>query len=401
MKKNEILTALFISKKNIMRNKMTLSLTVIIIALGFISSIMIYGILRNTGYDLQENFIETITGHIVIEPYDGQNSLYNSDFTLKKLKSLSNIVGVSKINKRTITIFDKLGNSKGIELYIVNPYDFSETSDIDDLIEIGTFLNEGEKGKIVLGCLNIESCNDIKAYRALDIEVGETSKVLIENNTFSNLTLQGIYNHQFFQVEFIGLINEETAEDIFSDYNKSEANSIIIRLPDRSYTKGTIKEIENLNLNAKVYDWEEKTSQQNSIVESFLIIGDLSFIIGIIISAISVYIILYINILNKKSQIGIIKALGIKSKVVSTSYVILSLFLGILGSIAGILLTFIAVEIFKSNPIETGVGNLAISVSPINFIVVTLSITLASVFSGYLVSKRITKQNIITSIYHG
>ena len=156
-----------------------------------------------------------------------------------------------------------------------------------------------------------------------------------------------------------------------------------------------------MNLNVKISSWKEKSSMYSSIIDSFLIIGNLSFLIGILISAISIYIILYINILNKKTQIGIIKAIGIKSKIVGLSYVFLSLFLGILGSVLGIILTLLMVQYFKFNPIQTGIGELVPVVTEKIFFLVSISIIAVSALSGYLVSKKITKQNIIEAIFHG
>jgi putative ABC transport system permease protein len=123
--------------------------------------------------------------------------------------------------------------------------------------------------------------------------------------------------------------------------------------------------------------------------------------LGLLISAISIYVILFINILNKKTQIGIIKAIGIKSKVVALSYIMLSFFLGIIGSILGVGLTLLMVKYFEFNPIHTGVGELVPQVDLEIFLFVGTAIILASVISGYIVSKRITKQNIIEAIFHG
>jgi putative ABC transport system permease protein len=156
-----------------------------------------------------------------------------------------------------------------------------------------------------------------------------------------------------------------------------------------------------MNLNVEILTWKDKSSRFSSIVDSFGIIGNISFLIGMLISAISIYVILYINILNKKTQIGIIKAIGIKSKIVGLSYVFLSLFLGIIGSVFGIILTLLMIEYFKINPIQTGIGELVPRVTLSLFLIVSIAIISVSVISGYLVSRKITKQNIIEAIFHG
>jgi putative ABC transport system permease protein len=401
MNKNEIYTAFFIAKKNLIKNKGILIFTILIISLGFISSTIIYGVLKDTGYDMQENFIETTIGHIVLEPYSVGQKIQNADNILKKTRELPNVVGVAKISKKNARIYDRNNNHIDTEIYIVNPNSFADISVVDDIIWDGSWLSRGEKDKIVIGCVNIKNCNEIKAFNTLDVNVGGKTKVVFSGYGEFELFLKGIYNHNFIQTEFISYINEDTAKELFPDYDSNTADLIVIRLSDRKHTEKVVNELYVMNLQTKISDWKEKSSMHSSIIDSFMIIGDLSFIIGVIISAISIYVILYINILNKKTQIGIIKAIGIKSKVIALSYIILSLFLGIVGALLGVLLTMLMTQIFNLYPIKTGVGALVPQISIVMYVVVALAIVVASVISGYIVSKRITKQNIIGAISHG
>ncbi|MCK4553089.1 FtsX-like permease family protein [Candidatus Pacearchaeota archaeon] len=401
MKKNEILTAFFIAKKNIIKNKNILIFTILIISLGFISSIIIYGVLQDVGHDLQENFIETNMGHIILEPYRDNDKIENADNIIKKIKALPNILGIAKINKKAARLYDLNNNYIDTEVYIIDPEEFSQVSVIDEIIKEGSWLNKGEKNKILMGCINIDKCNEIKAFDTIDIGVGEKVRTIFNSYPETELILQGIYDHKYIEIEITSYIDEDTAMEIFSDYDSTTADQIIIRLPDRSYTQETIEEISKFEINAKISTWEEKSSRFASVLDSFEIIGDISFFLGLLISAISIYVILYINILNKKTQIGIIKAIGIKSKIIALSYVMLSFFLGVIGSIVGILLTLFMIECFKFSPIQTGVGELVPQVTIWIFWFVGFAIVLASVISGYIVSKKITKQNIIEAIFNG
>jgi putative ABC transport system permease protein len=401
MRKNEVLTAFFIAKKNIIKNRKSLLFTVFIISLGFISSIIIYGVLESGAVVMQENFIETNLGHIVLEPYEIGEKINNVESTIKNIATLPHIVGVTKITKKSARLYDSKGNYIDNEIYIVDPQEFSKVSVIDNIIKQGSWLNKGEKDKIVWGCMNIKDCNAIKAFDTLDLDVGKPIRVVSNGYPESNLKLAGIYDHKFIQVEFNSYINEETAKNIFPDYNSSSANQIILLLTDRDYTEKTLRELSLMNLDLKIVGWKEKSSKYSSIFGSFSIIGDLSFLIGVIISAISIYIVLYVNILNKKNQIGIIRAMGIRSRVISLSYIILSLFLGIVGSILGVSLTLLLIRYFYFNPLQTGIGDLVPNASPDIFAVVSISVILASVISGYIVSKKIIKSNIIESIYNG
>lgn len=401
MKKNEFVTAYFIAKKNLMKNKNALFLTIVIISLGFISSTIIYGILNDVRGDLTNNYIETSVGDIVLEPYGNNDQLENTPNLVKQIKSLPYIIGIASITKKTARMYDSNNDYIDAPIYVINPRDFAEVSVVDDIIKEGSYLNKGEKNNIIMGCINTKDCNKIEAFERIDVRVGENIITVFNSNAESQFSLQGIYDHQDIQAERISYISQDTAKEIFPDYDSSKADLIIIRLPNKNYVEKTIEELVKLNINAKISTGEEKASLFLSTVDSFYLIGNMSFFIGVLISAISIYIILYINILNKRTQIGIIKAVGIKSKIILTSYIILSLFLGLIGSLMGIILTLIVIQYFTFNPVSTGVGNLVPQIPITIFLMVFGTITLASVLSGYLVSKRITKQNIIESIFHG
>jgi lipoprotein-releasing system permease protein len=401
MNKNEILTALFITKKNIIKNRNSLLFTILIISLGFISSIIIYGVLESGAKLMQENFIETNLGHVILEPYEVGSKIEGVDSLIKSIKTLPHISGIAKITKKSVRLYDSKENYIDNEVYIVSPEDFSEVSIIDNIIKDGSWLNKGEKDKIVMGCMNIENCNEIKAFDMLELNIGEPIRVASNDYPINTLKLQGIYDHKFIQVEFNSYINEETAKNIFPDYDSTKADQIIILLPERAYTQEMIDSLSLMNLDLKISGWKEKSSKYSSIFGSFSIIGDLSFIIGVIVSAISIYVVLYISILNKKTQIGIIRAIGIKSKIVSLSYLFLSFFLGITGSILGVSLTLLLIKYFYFNPLQTGIGDLVPNANYKIFLTVSIAVILASVISGYIVSKKITKQNIINAIFHG
>lgn len=394
--------SLFLARKSILKNKKTTILTLFIISLGFISSITIPGILRDVIYDLEENFIETSIGHIIIEPLEKKEKIEDVNNIIKKIETLPNIESIARIQKKTARLYDSQDNYIDGEVWIIRPEEFEKVSIIDDLLYEGDFINKGEKNKIFTGCSNLKSCSTAKGIDNIDVEIGK--EILVSFNGYDGLnsfTLQGIYKHSFEQVEHMILINERTAENIFPDYIANEAEMIIIKLPKRELTDLMLFEISLLGIKGEIVDWKYKLALQSDTVESFGIIGTLAFLLGVFISATSIYIILHINILNKRIQIGIIKAIGVNSKIISLSYVLQALFYGIIGSIFGVFLTFLMLIYFKLNPINTSIGQLVPKIVLSNYIIVSLAIIFVSTITGYIVSKRIIKQNILESILNG
>lgn len=388
----------FLAWKGIVKNKKTTILILFIIGLGFISSVTIGGIIKNVVYNLEQDFIDTSVGNIILEPLEKGSKIEDVRGIIKKIETLPNIEGIAAVQKKSARLIDERGDYIDAEVWIVNPSDFAEASRIDELLEDGEFLNDNSINELYTGCTNIQSCSNAEGVSNIDLDVGKKVNVVFSSGESANLTLQGVYKHGFEQVEHLNLIGEKTAEQIFSDYNKDLADIIIVRLSDRKLTEKMFFEISFLGINAEVYNYNDKLVFYSDIVNSFGVISLISLIIGVIIAAISVYIILYINILHRRVQIGIIKAIGVDSETISLSYLLQALFYGIFGSILGILLTFLMLGYFNLNPISTSIGRVIPDITLNNYVLVSLTIIIASTLTGYFVSRRIIKQNILNSI---
>jgi len=392
-------SAFFLAWKNISKNKSKVFLTIFIISLGFISSIIIYGVLIDIGNNLEQDYIDTSFGDIILEPFEHNAKIENTPNILDKINTLPDIEGAAAISKVSGRLYDKEDNYIDTQILIVNPADFEKASSISSFLYEGDYLGKRASNDIFMGCLNLKSCSKFAdSMPSIDLDIGKETEAQFSSGERVNLTLVGNYRHSFALVESINVMSEDTAQRIFSDYDKTKADVIIIRVQNKEITQQVIRELAFLGVDAKISDWKEKLAFYTQTVDSFNTIGNLSFLIGVIISAISVYIIVYINALNKKVQIGIMRAIGVRSKIISLSYTLQGLIYGILGSILGILLTFLMRFYFILRPIHTSIGNLVPQVSTGTFVLVAIAIIIASTFTGYFASRRIIKRRILDSI---
>jgi lipoprotein-releasing system permease protein len=398
--KNIILfsVGLFLAWKTLIKNKKKLVLTLFIISLGFISSIIVYGAIKDTTEKLQENFINTAFGDIVLEP-NKYTKISNSNNILKKIESIPDVVGYASINKQSARLYDSKGKFIEKEIWIVDPLDFSKATLIENFLNEGDYLTKDGNHEIFMGCLNIESCSRFpETISNIDVFVGKEVKIDFGNNILESYNLVGNYKHHFSYVENVILISKNSYKLLYPEFDFDSSELIIIRLDNKEKIKQVTNELAYLGVNSKINTYKEKLALYIEVTDSFNVVGHLSFLIGVIISAISVYIILYINALHRKVQIGIMRAIGIKSAVIKLSYTIQGFIYGILGSILGIILTYLMIIFFKFYPLVTAVGDLVPTVTARVYVQVALAIIIASTLTGYIVSRNIIRLNIINSI---
>lgn len=72
--------------------------------------------------------------------------------------------------------------------------------------------------------------------------------------------------------------------------------------------------------------------------------------VGLVAAAITVAVVIYVNIVHKRRQIGILKALGMRNRQVFYIFVIEALLMGIIGVLLGDMLGYAGVKYFETHP---------------------------------------------------
>ncbi len=88
-------------------------------------------------------------------------------------------------------------------------------------------------------------------------------------------------------------------------------------------------------------------------------IGSILRIIGSLVAGLVIFIIIFVDIVNRRKQIGILKAIGIPESAIMQSYVIRGMFYTVLGVIFGFLLMrFGVISFFTIHPIDFPMGDM-------------------------------------------
>jgi ABC-type transport system, involved in lipoprotein release, permease component len=125
-------------------------------------------------------------------------------------------------------------------------------------------------------------------------------------------------------------------------------------------------------------------------------------VISILVAAIVIFVIIYVNALNKRRQIGILKAIGIKQSIIINAYIMQSLFYTFFGVIIGLALVFcITVPFLKAHPLVlvANLANLTLYYTPVKIAVAISSFFVAGYLAGRIPAWMVAKQDIIKAIW--
>jgi putative ABC transport system permease protein len=131
----------------------------------------------------------------------------------------------------------------------------------------------------------------------------------------------------------------------------------------------------------------------------FSIIGSVLGSISIVVGLVTIFIIIYINALTRKRQIGIMKAIGVAEFAIEFSYICQALFYVILGSLVAIVLIFLVIKpVIYAHPIDTPFAKIVLSAEPITIAIKFMLVFIISIFAGYLPARLIVKTNTLNAI---
>ncbi len=229
-------------------------------------------------------------------------------------------------------------------------------------------------------------------------KVGDKVSLIFDGKP-KEFTIKGIFDSNFVESDKRAFISENALSEIMP-IAVEKATTINLRINKNANEKDVIKDIESKDINGKVYSWEEATGLMKSVSNSFLTINVLLSFTSVMIAAVTIVIIIYVTIINKRKEIGILRAIGIKPYIIVASYVLLSAVYAFSGIIIGTLVfTTILMPYFQLHPFVLPICDAVLVLNWPEFIVRADIIMIVSVIAGYIPAVIITRVKILDAIF--
>ncbi|KPK23263.1 MAG: hypothetical protein AMJ70_03935 [Dehalococcoidia bacterium SG8_51_3] len=382
-------------------------------SLSFANLILTPSILSGVTNTLNEQQVDTLFAHIVIDPKDEDHYLSNIDQTIKKIEQVHGVVGASAhLNSTAFMEYqwqDKnapsdRGKSGSWTIIGINPIKEANVTTINENIIEGSYLDENDRDEIVLG---VEIAGGDKAqtspFLTLEgVRVGDDLRLTYPNGIQKEYRVKGIFQaHEMGKADRLAFVTKkEMASVMGRSIYADRASQILVRIEQTGDETIFIKKLEALGIDGEIRSWDEYGGAVGSIVSSFNVVASLISGIGLVVAAVVMFIVIYINVINRKRQIGILRAIGIKRSVIIFSYIIQTLFYAAIGVIlGGLLFGHGIMPYFEHNPINLPIGVVSLAIKPVVIYSAVFGLILAAVFAGFIPVISIIKQSIIKAIW--
>ena len=377
--------------------KWTLLLTIFLMTVAFINLVFIPSLFNGIIDGANKQIINTMTGDIYITPPDGVDYIKPKSQILDRF---SHVDGVQAVSAKTLVPARlKKGNISGSwQTMAVNPDDEKSVSNISQKMISGLYLDSDDVDQIIIG-RQIAGGSDVEenALSFKGAKVGDKVSLVFDGRT-KDFYIKGIFNTNFVESDKRAFITEKALGQIMPS-TIDKANTINIRINQNANQDNVIASIKQLNINGNIYPWQESTGLMKSVSNSFASINVLLSFTSVMIAAVTILIIIYVTIINKRKEIGILRAIGIKPYIIILRYVILSAVYAMAGIVIGTaLFVFVFVPYFQLHPFVLPICNAVLVLDWQNYILRAEIIFWVSIAAGFIPAVVVTRAKMLSAI---
>ncbi|AGB49569.1 ABC-type transport system, involved in lipoprotein release, permease component [Methanomethylovorans hollandica DSM 15978] len=400
MENNDLKVMFFLAYKNLTKSKITFMVIVAVMAMSFLSITFFASIIDGLGYEFEEGMIRGQTGHLMIEPQEDELYISGSGNLVKDIRRIPGVVGVARrLDASAVARYETI--EIGNPVLFIEPENEKDVSDYWNSIIVGEYLSKRDTAELLIGA------NLVKSYAAegdtqkrFDVDVGDKITLSFSNGFVKEYRIKGIYKTGSRFVDDKIILNFDQYQLIFGSTDDIASN-ILIALPQRGMEEPYTEKIIDLGLSEQINKWQTKMGAVNQFVGSLQITNQITGTIGLLTAFATIYIIIFINVTNKRKQIGILKAVGIKKQIILGSYVLQSLAYGITGVIIGNIVMKLLLILLSIHPLSMPIGQVVPILTTERLMTTSATLILASIVAGFFPSRKAADENILDAIFGG
>ncbi len=336
---HDVRAALFYSKKDIFKNRKIFIFITLAIIFATANIIFVNGFMDGMIFNDVDNTVESSIGHLNIYPKEDERFIDGLGIKEERLEAIKEVEAYSpRVSASGVLSYKELSSS--IVILALDPDREGRVTRLLEKLDSGVAINSNDKDAILI---SYRLAEDLK------LNTGDEATLAFESGEVRVYKVKGIIrtgNLDFDSSTVIMPLNEANRQ--LGIDNK--ASVILIKLLDKEMAdlyKPLL--MQNLGVN-NIKTWKEEIEFLLRFSDAWRSFSRIISAVGLIAAAISVGILIYINVIHKKKQIGIMKALGAKDSFIFKIFIMEAVIFGLIGVSIGDILGYLAIKYTEAYP---------------------------------------------------
>lgn len=390
----------------------TTGLIVFVMLLTFLNLVVVTGILVGLIEGINDSYRTQYTGDVIVSALTTKDYIEDTPSVLAFIKTLPQVAliteryqtgGKIEANYLTRTDTTEKPNATGAQVIGVDPVAENAFTGLSKHIIDGQYLGENDYDQILVG-------NFLLAKYAFGNQPGLTPLTDVGPGTKVRLTINGSTR----EVIVKGVIKSKISPLAMSIFMPASELRTLMGRDDQNVAQIAIRLVpgsdpdafKNLLLRSGIGEKAKVQTFTDSIPNgvadiktTFTMLGNGFSSIGLVVAAITIFIVIFINAITRRKFIGILKGIGISGQAIEISYIFQSLFYAVIGSAVGLIVLYgVLVPAVAAHPIDFPFSDGILVAPAVGTSVRILLLVLTTVIAGYLPSRMIVRRNTLDSI---
>ncbi len=398
-----VVVAVFLAFRALRRaDRGSLIMTVVILAAVFLNLLFIDSVFTGVSATMDQTKIEYQFGEMIVEAADDEKIIADAPHVVDILRNLPGVraISIHLFSNSTVT-FDPVGdgrevNSMGASIMGVDPEAEAAAIDIPGSLLDGRYIHANERGVALVGAEIAGGYGSSVFQNDLGgVQVGDTITIAYTNGVTRDYDVVGIFKTKNFETDARIIVPRGDLDSVLGTH--VEATEIIVRLDRKERAAQTVALARSLlGDSVKISDWYAKLAFGRSINQAFDMIGTMLRVIGAFVAGLVIFIIVFIDIVNRRKQIGILKAIGVRRSSIVLSYVIRGMVYTIVGMVLGYMtMRYGVTTYFSAHPIDFPMGPLVLFTDSQSLRAAAILFLIAGFIGSLIPALRETRKEIL------
>ncbi len=395
-------------------NPWTTLLIIFVMSLTFLNMVLIGGLLLGLAQGMIGSFKQYYSADLFITPSTEKSIIEQTQDITSAVETIPNLDSYTlrittpakvEYGHRTRTeTTDIVENSQAV-LTGINFAQENEVTDLSKKVIEGEYLSDTDFNSVLVGKNLFEKYSnrpDSSTEQKLkNAEVGSVINIIV-GKTQKEFIIKGIVGTGNNTIDSRIFVVDVAAREMKNQENL-DVNEIAIKLTSanlvnesRSYLQNILEK--NQDITIQTAD-EAVPGSSADITKTFKLLGNLVGVIALIVGAITIFIVIFVNAITRRKYIGILKGIGISAQAIEISYVIQSLFYALSGVLlASLFLMGFLKPYLDIHPLVLPIAEGRLAVTNGDILTRGIILIITSLISGFIPARLVTRQNTLDSI---
>lgn len=408
MSLSDIQTAFFFAHKSMRRgSRAVLILIPFVIGLTMSNLLFFAGLFAGITKAVDSVIVNTLFSNVLIEPPPDKQYITSVDGKLDAINSIPGVVASAPHYKIGASFsFDKDKDNRNVRtrnynVVSVEPDREANVTTIKDSIVEGRYLTENDRNEIVIGREVAGGPDALLPKMSLDgVGIGDKVTARYPNGILRQYAVVGIYKSGTDEADMTVYVTHKEMENVLGI--RDAASEIFVKTADGANEGQIIETLRRVGFDKEIIStWEDFLNFTAMLRTSFDFLNFVTNFVAMLVANVTLFIIIFINVVNRRRQLGILRAIGIPESAITLTYFFQTLFAWLVGLVFSMVLVFgIIIPYFNAHPLNIGFGPFDILVS-VNDVLFSASIVfITNVFAGLIPAAwAIRRETILQSIW--